>query len=34
MKKILRIITAIGNENLNNILKSEKEFEIIEKDIF
>ena len=34
MKKILRIITAIGNENLNNILKSEKEFEIIENDIF
>lgn len=34
VKKIIKIITAIGNENLNNILKKEKDFEILENDIF
>ena len=32
--KIIKIITAIGNKNLNNILKQEKDFEILEDDIF
>ena len=30
----IRILTAIGNQNLNNTLKKEKEFEILENDIF
>ena len=34
MVKILKIITAVGNENLNNALKKEKDFEILENDIF
>lgn len=34
MRNILKIITAIGNENLNKILQQEKEFEIMENDIF
>lgn len=34
MVKILKIITAVGNENLNNNLKKEKDFEILENDIF
>ena len=33
MKKI-KVLTAIGNENLNNILKNQNEFEILENDIF
>ena len=33
MKKI-KVLTAIGNENLNNILKEQDEFEILENDIF
>ena len=33
MKKI-KVLTAIGNENLNNILKEQNEFEILENDIF
>ena len=33
MKKI-KVLTAIGNENLNNILKKQNEFEILENDIF
>ena len=34
MVKILKIITAVGSENLNNVLKREKEFEVLENDIF
>ena len=34
MIKIIKILTAIGNQNLNTILKKEKDFEIIENDIF
>ena len=30
----IKIITAIGNQELNNILKKENEFEVIENDIF
>ena len=33
-KTIVKILTAIGNENLNNVLKKENEFEILENDIF
>lgn len=31
---MIKIITAMGNQNFNNILKNEKEFEILENDIF
>lgn len=31
--KILKIITAIGNENLNQALRKESEFEVIKGDI-
>ena len=31
---MIKILTAVGNQNLNNILKKEKEIEIIENDIF
>ena len=31
---MVKILTAIGNENLNNVLRKEKEFEILENDIF
>ena len=31
---MIKILTATGNKNLNNILKKEKEFEIVENDIF
>lgn len=34
MKKIIKIITATGNKNLNIMLKKEKDFEILENDIF
>lgn len=34
MRKILKILTAIGDQNLNNNLKKEKMFEIVENDIF
>ena len=34
MVKIIKILTAIGNENLNNLLRKENEFEILENDIF
>ena len=34
MKIIIKILTAIGNQNLNNILKKENEFEILKEDIF
>ena len=33
MKKI-KVLTAIGNENLNNVLKKQGDFEILENDIF
>ena len=33
-EKRIKILTAIGNENLNNILKEQDEFEILENDIF
>lgn len=33
MKKI-KVLTAIGNENLNNFLKKQSDFEILENDIF
>ena len=32
--KILEIITAIGDSNLNDVLKLEKDFEILENDIY
>ena len=32
--KKIKVLTAIGNENLNNILKQKNEFEILENDIF
>ena len=32
--KIIKILTAIGNSNLNNMLKKENEFEVLENDIF
>lgn len=32
--KIIKILTAIGNQNLNNVLRKEEEFEILENDIF
>ena len=32
--KIINIITAMGDQTLNNLLKKEKEFKIIENDIF
>lgn len=34
MVKKIKVLTAIGNENLNNILKEQDEFEILENDIF
>ena len=34
MRIIIKILTAIGNQNLNNILKKENEFEILKEDIF
>ena len=34
MVKKIKVLTAIGNENLNNILKNQNEFEILENDIF
>lgn len=34
MKKIIKILTAVGNSNLNNILKKENDFEVLENDIF
>lgn len=33
-EKRIRILTAIGNENLNKILKEKNKFEVIENDIF
>ena len=32
MRKIITIVTAIGNENLNNKIREEKDFEVLEKD--
>ena len=34
MVKKIKVLTAIGNENLNNILRTKSEFDILEKDIF
>ena len=34
MVEKIKVLTAIGNENLNNILKEQDEFEILENDIF
>ena len=34
MVKKIKVLTAIGNENLNNILRTKNEFDILEKDIF
>ena len=34
MVKKIKVLTAIGNEYLNNILKNQNEFEILENDIF
>lgn len=34
MSIIIKILTAIGNSNLNNILKEENDFDILENDIF
>ena len=33
-KSIVKILTAMGNENLNNFLRKENDFEILENDIF
>ena len=33
-EKRIKILTAIGNENLNKILKEKNKFEVIENDIF
>ena len=32
--KIIKILTAIGNQNLNNILKKDSSFNVVENDIF
>ena len=32
MKIIINVLTAIGNENLNNKIREEKDFEVFEKD--
>ena len=32
MKIIINVLTAIGNENLNNKIREEKDFEVLEKD--
>ncbi len=34
MVKKIKVLTAIGNENLNNVLKKEKEIEVFQNDIF
>ena len=34
MVKKIKVLTAIGNENLNNVLKKQGDFEILENDIF
>ena len=34
MVKKIKVLTAIGNENLNNFLKKQSDFEILENDIF
>ena len=34
MVKKIKVLTAIGNENLNNALKKEKEIEVLQNDIF
>ena len=32
VKKIINLLTAIGNDNLNNLIKQQKEFVVLEKD--
>ena len=34
MVKKIKVLTAIGNENLNDALKKEKEIEVLQNDIF
>ena len=33
-KSILKILTGIGNNELNDLLQKENEFEVLSKDIF
>ena len=32
VKIIINLLTAIGNDNLNNLIKQQKEFVVLEKD--